>query len=110
MAGAAAQAASPALASAVYEGTVRHRRRTPHAHAFTYRVAQLLLDLDEVERVFADRWLWSSRGRNVAEFRRSDYLGPSDRPLADAVRERVRQHTGAGAAGPGGGQARIGRA
>lgn len=100
MAGVAGQAAAPALASAVYEGTVRHRRRAPHAHAFTYRVAQLLLDLDEVESVFADRWLWSSRRRNVAEFRRSDYLGPVDLPLADAVRERVRQHTGARPGGP----------
>lgn len=100
MAGVAAQAAAPALASAVYEGTVRHRRRAPHAHAFTYRVAQLLLDLDEVERMFDDRWLWSSRGRNVAEFRRSDYLGPVELPLADAVRERVRQHTGVQPTGP----------
>lgn len=77
------------LASAVYEGSVRHRRLAPHAHAFDYRMAQLYLDLDEVDRVFERRWLWSSRGRNLAEFRRGDYLGPGHLPLAEAVRQRV---------------------
>jgi uncharacterized protein len=77
------------FASAVYEGFVTHRRHAPHPHAFRYRMAQLWLDLDEVEHVFAGRWLWSTRGRNFAEFRRSDYLGPADVPLAEAVRDRV---------------------
>jgi DUF1365 family protein len=75
------------LASAVYEGVVRHRRRGPHPHAFSYRVAQLYLDLDELERVFSGRWLWSVGRRNLAEFRRSDFLGPASVPLAQAVRE-----------------------
>ncbi|MFA7321269.1 MAG: DUF1365 family protein, partial [Dokdonella sp.] len=66
----------PPLASAVYEGVVRHRRHEPHAHAFSYRMAQLYLDLDEVEQIFAERWLWSTH-RNLAQFRRSDYLGPA---------------------------------
>jgi DUF1365 family protein len=33
------------LASAVYEGVVRHHRRAPREHAFDYRIAQLYLDL-----------------------------------------------------------------
>ena len=88
------------LASAVYEGVVRHRRHAPHAHAFDYRMAQLYLDLDEVEQVFANRWLWSSEHRNVAQFRRSDYLGPTELPLAEAVRRRVEQATGHRPVGP----------
>ncbi|MBP7678282.1 MAG: DUF1365 family protein, partial [Thermoanaerobaculia bacterium] len=39
------------LASALYVGTVRHRRRSPRPHAFSYPVYQLLLDLDELPRV-----------------------------------------------------------
>ena len=39
-----------ATASAVYEGVVRHRRHAPRAHGFRYRMAQLWLDLDEVDR------------------------------------------------------------
>jgi DUF1365 family protein len=93
-------AASLSLASAVYEGVVRHRRVVPHPHAFEYRMAQLYLDLDEIDHAFARRWLWSAGGRNVAQFRRSDYLGPTELPLAEAVRRRVEQATGEGPVGP----------
>ncbi|MFM2289686.1 MAG: hypothetical protein RL684_2829 [Pseudomonadota bacterium] len=91
---------TPALASAVYEGTVQHRRFAPHAHAFGYRMAQLYLDLDELERVFAGRWLWSNERGNVAAFHRADYLGPPEVPLAEAVRDCVQQHVGRRPAGP----------
>ena len=43
----------PPLHSALYEGLVRHHRRTPRDHAFAYRVAMVYLDLDELEQVFA---------------------------------------------------------
>ncbi len=86
--------AGTGLASAVYEGTVRHRRHHPRPHAFSYRMAQLFLDLDEVDTLFHRRLLWSSGRRNIAEFRRSDYLGPADMPLAEAVRDRIHASTG----------------
>jgi DUF1365 family protein len=88
------------LCSAIYEGSVRHRRRTPRAHEFRYRMAQLYLDLDELDRVFSGRWLWSNGHRNVAEFRRRDHLGPSHLPLAEAVRERIRAAGAVPADGP----------
>lgn len=91
---------STPLASAVYEGVVTHNRRAPHPHAFSYRMAQLYLDLDETDQVFSRRWLWSAHGRNLAEFRRSDYLGPADLPLAEVVRRRVEQATGRRPVGP----------
>ena len=83
-----------AFASAIYEGTVRHRRHLPRAHAFSYRMAQLYLDLDELEAVFRSRWLWSVGRRNLAAFHRPDYLGDPARPLAEAVRDRVQAATG----------------
>ena len=86
--------------SAVYEGWVRHRRHSPHAHSFQYRICMLYVDLDEVDRLFAGRWLWSVGRRNFAEFRRSDYLGDPSVRLADAVRERVRAQTGNAPRGP----------
>lgn len=88
------------LRSAIYEGTVRHRRFDAHPHEFRYRMAQLYLDLDELDTVFEGRWLWSTRRRTLAEFRRSDYLAPHDVPLADAVRDRVEQATGRRPTGP----------
>jgi DUF1365 family protein len=87
-------------ASAVYEGLVRHTRFEPHPHTFQYRMAQLYLDLDEIGDVFAQRWLWSTEGGNVAQFRRADYLGPAELSLADAVRRRVEQATGGRPDGP----------
>ena len=75
-----------ATASAVYEGVVRHRRHAPRAHGFRYRMAQLWLDLDEVDHLFDRRWLWSSRRPNLAQFRRSDYMGPTTLSLATMLR------------------------
>ncbi len=88
------------LRSAVYRGWVRHRRHRPHAHAFRYRIFMLLLDLDELDRVFEGRWLWSVGRRNLAQFRRSDYLGDPAVPLDVAVRDRVEALGGARPTGP----------
>lgn len=86
--------------SAIYSGWLQHQRYAPHPHAFRYPVKQLLLDLDEVDTLFRDRWLWSVDRRNVAEFRRSDFLGDPQQPLIEAVRDRVQVATGARPAGP----------
>jgi DUF1365 family protein len=88
------------LASALYEGRVRHRRHAPRPHAFDYAMAQLYLDLGEVERVFADRWCWSTRRPALGRFDRRDFLGPADVPLDEAVRRRVEAATGARPEGP----------
>ena len=91
---------SSELASAIYQGTVQHRRHSPHPHAFSYRMAMLYLDLAEIDQVFAGRWLWSSGQRNLAEFRRSDYLGEATMPLDEAVRMRVAEAIGRVPEGP----------
>ena len=88
------------LASAIYEGRVRHRRHGPRAHAFSYGMAQLYLDLDELDEVFRGRWLWSVGRRNLAAFHRRDFLGDPAQSLADAVRDRVQAATGERPAGP----------
>jgi DUF1365 family protein len=93
-------AVSAGSSSCLYEGWVRHRRHAPHAHAFRYRMYFLYLDLAELESVFARRWLWSVNRRNVAEFRRSDYLGDPGVPLEEAVRARIRQVSGRAPTGP----------
>ena len=97
---ATATAATPALHSAIYEGRVRHRRVAVASNEFTYRIFQPYLDLAELDRVFADRWLWSVNRRNVCEFRRSDYFGDPALPLDSAVRQRVESELGRPARGP----------
>jgi len=98
MSGAVAVAAP--LHSAVYEGVVRHERLVPHRHRFCYSMAQLYLDLAEIDRVFEQRWLWSTRRRNLAQFRRADYLGPTQLTLDEAVRQRIETASGFRPLGP----------
>lgn len=86
--------------SAVYEGWVRHRRHAPKAHAFRYRIGLLYLDLGEIDALFADHRLWSVDRRNLAEFRRSDYLGDPALPLDRCVRDRAEAATGQRPGGP----------
>ena len=97
---AAAGTTTRGLHSAVYTGWVRHRRYAPKALAFRYPIFLMYLDLAELEQVFARRWLWSVGRRNLAQFRRSDYLGDPAQPLDEAVRDRVQQHTGERPLGP----------
>jgi uncharacterized protein len=86
--------------SALYEGVVAHRRRTPVVHAFRARLYFLYLDLAELPELFDGRLLWSARRPAPAWWRRADYLGDPATPLADAVRELVRERTGVRPAGP----------
>jgi len=93
------------MQSALYEGWVRHRRyavpgHSPRAHAFRYPIFMLWLDLDEIDRVFAGRWLWSTRRPNLAWFRRADYGGDPDLSLAESIRRDVAEATGERPAGP----------
>jgi hypothetical protein len=81
--------AGAALRSALYEGTVTHRRQAPAAHAFTYPIYFTYLDLSELDRVFAGRWLWSARRPALAWLDRRRHLGDPARPLDEAVRDVV---------------------
>jgi DUF1365 family protein len=96
--GAVARTESSAIASAIYEGTIRHRRFAVRAHEFRHRVALLYVDLDELPRLLDGMLLKRSPG--VVRFRRGDYLGEERIPLADAVRERVRGELGFAPGGP----------
>ncbi len=92
-------AAAP-KSSALYLGTLRHRRRGPHRREFRYPLFLAYLDLDELPRLFERRWLWSYRRPNVVFFRRRDYLGDAERPLAEEVRRLVEQRSGVRPEGP----------
>lgn len=88
------------MKSRLYEGIVRHRRVTPRCHQFQYRVFMPYIALDELPDLFKDKPFWSANGRALAEFRRSDFLGDPNIPLADEVRRRIREETGVDHTGP----------
>lgn len=87
-------------ASAIYEGVVTHRRRTPVEHAFRARIYLLYLDLDELPTLLDRHPLWSARRPAPAWWRRADYLGDPRRPLAQEVRDLVAARLGARPEGP----------
>lgn len=79
------------LASCVYEGTIRHRRREPR-RSFEHRIALFYIDLEELPGLLGGRLV--QRRPGVLRFRRDDYLGP------DAVRDAVHAETGQRPDGP----------
>jgi DUF1365 family protein len=80
--------------SCLYEGIVRHHRIGPPGHEFRNSLFMLYLDLDELDDVFRDRWLWSSSRPALARFCREDHLGPASEPLDQSVRNLVQLRAG----------------
>jgi DUF1365 family protein len=87
-------------ASAIYAGRVRHRRVHPVQHEFTYRHAMVYLDLGELPDALDAHPLTSARRAAPMRFRRADHLGDPERPLAECVRELVKERTGSWPRGP----------
>ena len=96
-------------ASAIYEGTVSHRRREPVGHELRYPLFMLLLDLDELPEALDPLPLFSARRPAPIRFRARDHLAatgdaPPQTPaeLADRARalagedkgERIRDPCG----------------
>jgi uncharacterized protein len=86
--------------SAIYRGSLRHRRFAPRAHAFTYPLFLVYLDLAELDAVFGGRWLWSTQRTALARFDRKDHFGDPQVPLDTAVRDLVDSRTGRRPTGP----------
>jgi DUF1365 family protein len=75
--------------SAIYQGTLRHRRFFPKRHEFTYSSTLFYIDLDELPELFEGVKGWSLDRANFGSFRRSDFLGDPQVPLQEAVRSEV---------------------
>ncbi|MFK3796645.1 MULTISPECIES: DUF1365 domain-containing protein [unclassified Pseudomonas] len=83
--------------SALYSGWVTHRRFVPKAHAFTYRIGMLYLDLDEQDAVMKLSPFAGASRLAPFSFRPGDYLKDytsRGMSLIGAVREIVKQSQG----------------
>ncbi len=81
--------------SAIYRGTLRHRRFHPKRHEFSYQSTLFYIDLDELPQLFDGVRGWSLETRNLGRFCRADYLGDPAIPLKQAVQEEVQRQLGA---------------
>ena len=88
------------IKSAIYEGSVRHRRFKPRPNLFQYRLFFMFLDLEELPTLFYIHPLWSYRRFNIACFRRKDHFGDPFVPMDTAVRDLVQTRLGKRPAGP----------
>jgi DUF1365 family protein len=88
------------MKSALYIGSIQHRRFGPVANSFRYRIFMSYIDLAELPALFDRRWFWSARRPALAWFRRADFLGPATVPLDSAVRDLVLERTGLRPKGP----------
>lgn len=86
--------------SAIYRGTLRHRRFHPKRHEFSYQSTLFYIDLDELPTLFKDARGWSLEARNLGRFCRADYLGDPAVPLKQSVQEEVTRLLGACPPGP----------
>lgn len=75
--------------SALFEGSVRHRRFAPRPHHFSYGLFMLGLDPDELTTLDRGGWLFGVERPALLSFRRRDYLGDPAQPLREAVWQRV---------------------
>lgn len=62
-----------AFNSAIYTGTVRHRRFFPKQHEFEYPVFMMYLDTCEIDHIFSLSRFWSLKHFAPAQFKRSDF-------------------------------------
>jgi DUF1365 family protein len=84
--------------SAIYEGTIRHRRFAVRLHELRHRIALVYLDLEELDGLLGGRLTAGRPG--LVRFRRGDYLGDPHVELGDAVRALLVRRTGSAPAGP----------
>jgi uncharacterized protein len=74
--------------SALYIGSVMHRRFRPRAHRFRYSAFWLLLDLNELDVLSRKHWFFSHNRFNLLSLYETDHGNGSATPL----REQVTQH------------------
>jgi uncharacterized protein len=85
--------------SALYLGRLTHVRHAPRRHAFSYRLYQLYLDLEELPGLPTTPLFGVEKPRPLS-FRRRDYLGRPDQPLREAVLDEVAHTLGSRPRGP----------
>ena len=71
--------------SGLFVGTLRHRRFTPVAHAFTYPLFMALLDVDLIPELMNRSWLTSHNRWNWASFDDRGHLGDPNLPLRERL-------------------------
>lgn len=77
------------LSSCLYVGQVYHKRYRPREHVLRYSVFSLLVDLDEIDQLVKELWLFSHNRFNLFGFHDGDFGERCDEPLSDYVNRKL---------------------
>jgi DUF1365 family protein len=77
------------LNSKIFEGRVLHQRLKPQKHRLTYKVFNLLIDLEELPRLSKKMTLFSHNSLNLFSFWDKDHGLGLDKPLISYIRETL---------------------
>ena len=80
------------MESAIYFGTLRHRRFRPARHEFTYPLFMAYLDVDRIPDLMQVSRLASYNGWNWSSFNETDHFGDARKPLRERLAEDAAQH------------------
>ena len=86
--------------SAIYEGTIRHRRFRPTVNQFRYPIFMMYVDLMELQDIFNAHIFWSVDRFNLAYFHRADHTGNPQVSLDQTIRTLVAERNGRSLLGP----------
>jgi DUF1365 family protein len=77
------------IRSALYVGSVMHRRVRPRVHKFRYRAFWFLVDLDELAEISGRLWLFSHNRFNLFSFQDKDHGDGTATPLRAQVERQL---------------------
>lgn len=80
------------MESALYVGTVRHRRFEPVRHEFTYPLFMPMLDIDRIPELMRVSPFSSYNRFNWASFHQRDHFGDPAVPLRERLRADAARH------------------
>jgi len=80
------------MESAIYLGTVRHRRFRPVRHEFTYGLFMVFLDIDRIPELTGISRLLSYNRFNWATFDERDHFGDPGLPLRQRLQRNAEAH------------------
>ncbi len=80
------------LRPGVYTGWLRHRRTEPVAHAFTYPLFMVLLDIDRIPHLMSASPFTSHNRWNWASFHDADHFGDRAVPLRERLSRDAAAH------------------
>jgi uncharacterized protein len=78
--------------SCLYECTVMHHRFSPKVHHFSHDLFMFYLDLDEINFLAKNIFLFSRNQKNIYSFRDSDHEPAGENPLKERILDFLRQN------------------